>query len=148
MTWFLKYVCMKLLWYRFCTCALSSDMISASFTCFFVLHVAILHRFSNGKMKLSLSAPWRHVRGKEVLFHSLLTSLLDGGEESVSRPSRFIRRERIIDAHWIGVCVGSRKSLNVLNEKNILCPPSNELSIVHATPWALWRSDWRRSIQV
>jgi hypothetical protein len=31
-----------------------------------------------------------------------MTSALDGGELSASRPSRFILEERASDAHWIG----------------------------------------------
>jgi hypothetical protein len=34
--------------------------------------------------------------------HSL-TSALDGGEWSASRPGRFISKERSPDTHWIGV---------------------------------------------
>jgi hypothetical protein len=37
----------------------------------------------NKKIKLSLSMPWRQVRGVEVELHSFLTLALDGGGVSV-----------------------------------------------------------------
>jgi hypothetical protein len=46
-----------------------------------------------------------------------LTSTLDGGVWSASRPSRFTLRETAPGTHWIGGCVGPRASLDpvVLN---------------------------------
>jgi hypothetical protein len=42
-------------------------------------------------------------------------------EESISRPSRFIRRERILGLHWIGGWVGPRERLNVCRgEKSVV----------------------------
>jgi hypothetical protein len=41
--------------------------------------------------------------------HSL-TSALDGGEWSASRPGRFTPRERASGTHWIGGWVGPRAS--------------------------------------
>jgi len=38
-----------------------------------------------------------------VQFHAFLTSTQDGGEWSVSRPSRFMPGERAPSTHWIGV---------------------------------------------
>jgi hypothetical protein len=43
---------------------------------------------------------WRY-----SFMHSL-TSALDGGEWSTSRPGRFIPRERVPGTHWIGGWVG------------------------------------------
>jgi hypothetical protein len=40
------------------------------------------------KVKLSRYMPWRHMGGEEVLPYSYLTSALDGGEWSASRPGR------------------------------------------------------------
>jgi hypothetical protein len=45
--------------------------------------------------------------------HSL-TSTLDGGEWSVSRPGRFTPRERGPGTHWIGGWVGPRAGLDTL----------------------------------
>jgi len=45
-------------------------------------------------------------RGVEVQLHAFLTSALDGGEWSVSRPGRFTPRKRAPGAHWIGGWVG------------------------------------------
>ena len=40
-------------------------------------------------MKLSLHKPRLHVAGVEQWCHSFLTTALDGGERSASRPGRF-----------------------------------------------------------
>jgi hypothetical protein len=60
-----------------------------------------------GKVKLSLCFNWAP-RHEDILgewryssTHSL-TSALDGGEWSISRPSRFTPRERVRGTHWIG----------------------------------------------
>jgi hypothetical protein len=45
--------------------------------------------------------------GVEVKLHAFLTSVLDGGELSASRPCRFTPRERALGTHWIGGWVGS-----------------------------------------
>jgi hypothetical protein len=47
--------------------------------------------------------------GLEVWLHALLTSAVDGGEWSVSRPDRF-NPESISDTHWMGGWVASRRS--------------------------------------
>jgi len=41
------------------------------------------------KVRMYLSTSLRHIGGVEVYSHSLLTSALDGGELSTSRPGRF-----------------------------------------------------------
>jgi hypothetical protein len=48
-----------------------------------------------------------------------LTSVLDGGEWSASRPDRFIPKERAPGTHWIGGWVGPRAILDaVVKRKN------------------------------
>jgi hypothetical protein len=54
--------------------------------------------------------------------HSL-TSALDGGEWSASRPGRFTPRERVPGTHWIGGWLGPRA---VLAEKDSQHPPGIE----------------------
>jgi hypothetical protein len=49
--------------------------------------------------------------GVEVKLHAFLTSVLDGGEWSASRPGRFIPRERSPGSRWIGSWVDSRAVL-------------------------------------
>jgi hypothetical protein len=58
--------------------------------------------------------------------HSL-TSALDGGEWSVSRPGRFTPKERAPGIHWIGGLVGLRAGLDAVVERKIPspCPDSN-----------------------
>jgi hypothetical protein len=48
--------------------------------------------------------------------HSL-TSVLDGGEWSASRPGRFTTRERAPYTPWLGVWVGSRTGLDAVDVK-------------------------------
>jgi len=43
-----------------------------------------------------------------------LTSALDGGEWSASRPGRFTPRERAPDTHWIGGWICSRAILDMV----------------------------------
>jgi hypothetical protein len=49
--------------------------------------------------------------------HSL-TSALDGGEWSVSRPGRFTPAERASGTHWIGGWVGPRAVLDAVVKRN------------------------------
>ena len=44
------------------------------------------------KVKLSLSTPRTHITGEDMEFHTFLTSELDGGERSASRPGHFTPR--------------------------------------------------------
>jgi hypothetical protein len=53
--------------------------------------------------------------------HSL-TSALDGGEWSVSRPGYFTPRERVPGAHWIGSCVDPRAGVDAVVEGKIPSP--------------------------
>jgi len=43
-----------------------------------------------------------------------LTSALDGGEWSASRPGRFAPRERVPGTHWLGGWVGPRAVLDAV----------------------------------
>jgi hypothetical protein len=78
--------------------------------------------------------------------HSL-TSALDGGEWSASRPGRFPPRDRAPGTHWIGGWVGPRAGLDAVSKRNVptLCRESNPdhpivQSIVSCyTDWAMWR---------
>jgi len=58
--------------------------------------------------------------------HSL-TSALDGGEWSASRPSRFTPRERAPSTHWIGGWVGPRAVLDATTT-GVICN-SNDTSV-------------------
>jgi hypothetical protein len=62
--------------------------------------------------------------------HSL-TSALDGGEWSASRPGRFIPRERAPRTHWIGGRVGHRAVLEAVVKRKI---PSPRRESNHRTP--------------
>jgi hypothetical protein len=59
------------------------------------------------------------------LYHSL-TSALDGGEWSASRPDRFTPSERSPGTHWIGGWVGSRAVLDAVVKRKIPSPPGIE----------------------
>jgi hypothetical protein len=48
-----------------------------------------------------------------------LTSALDGGEWSSSRPVRFTPRERAPGTHWIGGWVGPRAVLDAVVKRKI-----------------------------
>jgi hypothetical protein len=53
--------------------------------------------------------------------HSM-TSALDGGERSASRPGRFTLKERAPGTHWIGGWVGPRAVLDVVVKRKIPSP--------------------------
>jgi hypothetical protein len=58
----------------------------------------------------------------EVKLHAFLTSVLDGGEWSASRPSRFTPKEITPGTHWIGGWVGSRAVLDAVVKRKIPIP--------------------------
>jgi hypothetical protein len=55
-------------------------------------------------------------------FTHSLTSALDGGEWSASRPGRFIVREGTPGTRWIGGWVGSRAVLDAMVKRKIHSP--------------------------
>jgi hypothetical protein len=100
------------------------------------------------EVKLSLCFNWapRH-EGKlgewRYNFTPSLTSALDWGEWSASRPSRFTPRERASGTHWIGGWVGPRAVLDAVVKRKIPSPrrESNPRTpIVH--PVAQHYTDW------
>jgi hypothetical protein len=58
----------------------------------------------------------------EVWLHTFLTSALDGGEWSASRPGRFTPRERPPDTHWIRGWVGPSAVLDAVVKRKIPSP--------------------------
>jgi hypothetical protein len=65
---------------------------------------------------------WRRTGGVDVSSTHSLTSALDGGEWSASRPGRFIPRERAPFTHWIGGWVGLRAGLDAVAKRKIPSP--------------------------
>jgi hypothetical protein len=53
---------------------------------------------------------------------NIVTSALDGGACSASRPGRFTRGERAPGTHWIGGWVDHRASLDATEKRKISCP--------------------------
>jgi hypothetical protein len=88
------------------------------------------------KVKLSLCFNWapRHEGVLGEWWYSSthsLTSALDGGEWSASRPGRFTPRERASGTHWIGGWVGPRTGLDAVVKKKNSQPLSGlELPII------------------
>jgi hypothetical protein len=79
---------------------------------------ALHHGVSKVKVKLSLCLTKHHAMKVwwevEVQIHAFLTSALDGCQWSVSRPGRFILRERAPGNHCIGGWVGTRAGLDAV----------------------------------
>jgi hypothetical protein len=89
--------------------------------------MALAYRAVKGKATLSLCLTKKHAM-KAVLgewkyssTHSL-TSALDGGEWSASRPGRFTSRERVLGTRWIGGWVGPRSVLDAVVKRKIPSP--------------------------
>jgi hypothetical protein len=55
----------------------------------------------------------------DVELQVFLSSALDGGEWSASRPGRFTPRERTLGTHWIGGWVVPRAVLHAVVKKNV-----------------------------
>jgi hypothetical protein len=74
--------------------------------------------------------------------HSM-TSALEGGEWSASRPSRFIPRGRAPGTHWIGGWVGPRAVLDAVMKRKIPAPrrESNPTTPI-VQPVAQRYTDW------
>jgi hypothetical protein len=74
-----------------------------------------------------------------------LTSALDGGEWSASRPCRFTPRESAPGTHWIGGSVGPRAILDAVVKRKISSPcqesnprtPSVQPVAKRYTDWAI-----------
>jgi hypothetical protein len=90
---------------------------------------AIKSRYSGKVMMMMITwkincpcASWR--RTGEWRYSSMhsLTSALDGGEWSASRPDRFTSRKRAPGTHWIGGWVGSRAVLDAVVKEKIPSP--------------------------
>jgi hypothetical protein len=64
--------------------------------------------------------------------HTYLTSVLDGGEWSASRPGRFTPRERAPGLHWIGGLVGPRAGLETVSKREIPNPSGNRTQIIRS----------------
>jgi hypothetical protein len=58
--------------------------------------------------------------GMEVWLHEFLTSVVDGGEWSASRPGRFTSRERAHGTDLMGGWVGPRDGLDAVAKKKSL----------------------------
>jgi hypothetical protein len=72
-----------------------------------------------------------------------VTSALDGGEWSASRPGRFTPRERALGTHWIGGWVGPRAVLDAVVKRKIPspCRESNPRTPI-VQPVAQRYTDW------
>jgi hypothetical protein len=74
------------------------------------------------KVKLSCYMPWRYMGERRYSSDSYLTSALNGGEWSVSRPGHALPPgERAPGIHWTGGWVGLRASLDAEATRKILC---------------------------
>jgi hypothetical protein len=60
--------------------------------------------------------------GVEVYLHAFLTSALEGGEWSASRPGRSASRDRVPGPHWIGGWVGPRTVPDAVVKRRIPSP--------------------------
>jgi hypothetical protein len=65
--------------------------------------------------------PWRRMRSGGIA-PPYLTSALDGGESSASRPGRFTSWKTPSGTHWIGGWVGPRAGWTLWRRQKISCP--------------------------
>jgi hypothetical protein len=89
-----------------------------------------------GKVKVNLPLCLTEYHAMKV--HSL-TSALDGGEWSASRPGRFIPRERAPGIYWIGGWMGPRAGLDAVVRRKIPNPRREPNSNSRARSQSLYR---------
>jgi hypothetical protein len=75
-----------------------------------------------------------------------LTSALDGGEWSASRPARFTPGERAPGTHWITDWVGPRAGLDTAKKREISCPCRESNSNRPARSSSLYRLSYPGSV--
>jgi hypothetical protein len=68
------------------------------------------------------TTPWKRIGEWKYSSTHSLTSTLDGGEWSVSRPGPFTPRERAPGTHWIGGWAGPRAVLDTVVKRKIPSP--------------------------
>jgi hypothetical protein len=94
------------------------------------------------------SAP-RHEKllGVEVQHHAFLTSTLEGGECSASRPGRFTPGETSPRTHWIEGWVGPRAGQDAVEKRKIPSPCRESNSRTPTVqPIVSRNNDWRTYI--
>jgi hypothetical protein len=93
--------------------------------------------------KLTLTTPWRRIGEWGYSSTHSLTSALDGGEWSASRPGRFTPWERAPGTHWIGGWAGSGAVLDAVVKRKIPKPrrESNTTTPI-VQPVAQRYTDW------
>jgi hypothetical protein len=92
------------------------------------------------------TTPWRRIGEWNYSSTHSLTSALDGGEWSASRPGRFTSRERAPGTHWIGGWVGPRSVLDAVVKRRIPSPrrESNPRTpIVQSVTQSLYRLSYQ-----
>jgi hypothetical protein len=115
----------------------------------YLIDLVPLEPKSKVKTKLSLCFNWapRHEGVLDEWMYGSnhsLTSALDGGEWSASRPGRFTPKEGALGTHWIGGWVGPRAVLDAVVKKKIPSPcresnpttPIIQLVAQRYTEWA------------
>jgi hypothetical protein len=87
--------------------------------------------------------PWRCIGEWRYSSMHSLTSALDGGEWSASRPGRFTSSERSPGTYWIGCWLGPRTVLNAVVKRKIPSPrrESNSRTPI-VQPVAQRYTDW------
>jgi hypothetical protein len=73
--------------------------------------------------------PWRSTGGVEVELHDFLTSALDGGDLSASRPGRFTPEERAPGTQWTAGWVGPRAVLDAVAKRKKTASAGNRTPI-------------------
>jgi hypothetical protein len=68
--------------------------------------------------------------GSEGITPRILTSALDGGEWSASRPGRFTSGEATTDAHWMGGCLDNRAGLDAVVRKKFPAPTGTRTNVI------------------
>jgi hypothetical protein len=88
------------------------------------------------------TTPWTFM-GSGGIAPRFLTSILDGGEWSASRPDRFVSEERARSIHWKGGWIRPRASLVIMENRIISSLCRESFPVPHSlayrcSDWAKW----------
>jgi hypothetical protein len=76
--------------------------------------MAVTYTLVNSPCVLTEHHAMKEYWGSGGIVHEFLTSVVEGGEWSASRPDRFTPRKRAPGIHWIGGWVGTRAGLDAV----------------------------------
>jgi hypothetical protein len=114
-----------------------SSCVSLGITALLARPLQLCSFLLEGKGKF-VTTPWRSTGGVEVYLHACLTSTLEGGECSASRPARFTPREKSSSIYWTGGWLRPRACLDAVAKRKIAATAGNRTPVIRAVAQSLY----------